>query len=422
MEQGSTDFSVPAGVQGGFVGVLDAGSFKTSCLIAAVESGRAPRVAGIAQAPSRGIKSGVVIDLAAAEHSVLSAIAEAERMAGMRLSAITITVNCGMLSSRHISAATAIGGGRVRVEDIAKLRNAAEAYAAREDRRLVHLSDSGYELDGIPLDGWPVGRSGHRLTAGLHLVTAEPAKIRNLEHVVERCYLPVATVLPAPLASALAVTTAAERNAGVLVLDFGAGTTGIAAFTGGFFSLADVVPMGGLHITLDIAQALRAPLEEAERIKAVYGTLFSARSDVLEVIEVSPVADDGGYQQQLTKAALHAVVSARVAMNLEYVARRLAAARLSRESVRSIVLTGGTAELPGLVECVEKYFGLPAREGRPGRIPGLPPAFSKPAFSGLAGALGAAIESMAHPLAAHQGADRALGYLGRVGQWLRSGF
>ncbi|MDX2307578.1 MAG: cell division protein FtsA [Hyphomicrobium sp.] len=421
---------VPMRVRRGVAGVLDLGSFKTACLIAAIEPDRPPRVVGIAQAPSRGVKSGVVLDLAEAEQSALAAIAEAERMAGVRLPGIAVTASCGRLSSRHFSAATDVAGSDARLDDLARLWKAASDFAGSDGRRAIHLAETSVTLDGQLSDTLPLvqsarnaaGNAARRLGAEFHAVTADPTPVRNLEHVVERCYLSADMVLPGPLASGLATTTDEERAAGVLVLDIGAGVTGISAFANGAFVVADAVPMGSLHITLDIAQSLRAPLEEAERIKVVCGTLILARSDTHEPIEIRTSIENGTYGERFTKADLCAVIRRRVDIVLDHVARRLDASGLPPRSIGSVVVTGGASELPGLVEYTEKKLARPVRVGRPYGMSGLPPEFAKPAFAGLVGGLGTMIETMAHPLAAHQGDDRALGYFGRVGQWLKSGF
>ena len=172
-------------------------------------------------------------------------------------------------------------------DDLAKLMAAGESYAERDGRTLIHLNRLGCELDGAGGVKDPRGLSARRLSAALHAVTADEAPLRNLLVLIERCYAGCDGLVAAPYASALAVTTEEERQFGVTCIDFGAGTTSIALFADGLFAGTDVIPVGGQHLTYDIAKTLQTPLVEAERIKTLYGTLLNAQSDEHEVVFLS---------------------------------------------------------------------------------------------------------------------------------------
>ena len=232
------------------IGVLDAGSFKTVCLIATLDSeGQPARIAGVGHVPSAGIKSGVIVDLAAAERTIRAAIASAERMAGVRLSEIDIAVSGGGLTSHAFQAAIPLPSGVVTRQDVVKLAGAGRSYAERSGRRLLDLTEWGYRLDGGEPAIEPIGMAARRLAADLHAVTADLPAISNLTHTIERCYLVPGRLIPGPIASALAVTSADERRDGVIVLDIGAAVTGIAAFRDGRTICAESVAVGRGHLT-----------------------------------------------------------------------------------------------------------------------------------------------------------------------------
>jgi cell division protein FtsA len=405
------------------IGVLDAGSFKTVCLIATVDAeGRPARVAGVGLTPSRGIKSGLIVDLAAAETAIRGAIAQAERMAGAGLRGIDLTVNCGRLASQCFAAAAPVAGGVIARETVQRVAAAGRAHAQRDGRLLLQLETLGYRLDGAPPTRDPVGMAAGRLTAHFHAVTADPPAVGNLIRTVERCYLAPRRLVAGPAASALAVTSEDERRSGVVVIDIGAGVTGIAAYQDGQLIHADTVAIGGEHVTLDIVHALRTPLEEAERIKTVYGTVLNAQSDQHDVFTHAVGGEGEGVEQRTTKADLARIIQARMADLLQLVRGRLANAGLLDAPVARIVICGGGSEIPGLQSFAEGILKRPVREGRPRKVAGLPPLFSSAAFAGVVGVLSAGSESAANDLLGADGADAPLGYIGRVGQWLRDGF
>lgn len=405
------------------IGVLDAGSFKTVCLIASLGSdGRPARIAGVGHVPSAGIRSGAILDLTAAEHAIRAAIAEAERMAGVRLTEVDVVVNCGRVASQAFQASTAVASGVVDGTHLDKLATAAHGYAERGGRRLLELSAWGYRLDDGQATREPLGLEAHRLSADFHAVTADTPATGNLTHTIARGYLTAGRLVPGPLASARAVTTADERRDGVIVLDIGAGVTGLAAYAGGIPVFVETIPVGGGQITHDIAQALRTPLEEAERIKTLYGTVLFAQSDQHDVFTHAGSGGGEDDEQRTTKADLARIIQTRMAALMHLVRDRLSDAGLSKTTTARIVVCGGSSELPGLVPFAESIFRQPVREGRPRHVSGLPPLVSSAAFAGVVGVLEGRDWSAAEVLPAARGHEQPLGYFGRVGQWLKDGF
>lgn len=406
-----------------FAAVLDAGSFKTVCLLATLDDeGRPQRIAGVGLTPSRGIKSGLIVDLAAAEAAIRSAIAQAEDMAGVGLQSVDLAINCGRLSSLSFAVATPVPTGRVARDTLERLATAGRAHGERDGRRLLELDVLGYRLDDETATREPLGMAAGRIAALLHAVTADRPAVGNLTRTVERCYLAPRRLVPGPVASALSVTSEEERRSGVIVLDIGAGVTGIAAFGEGQAIHTDTVAMGGGHVTLDVVHALRTPLEEAERIKTLYGTVLNAQSDQHDVFVHAVTGEGDGFEQRTTKADLARIIQARMADLLHLVRERLANAGLLNGSSARIVLCGGGSEIPGLQSFAEGVFKLPVREGRPRTVPGLPPRVSSAAFAGVVGMLSAGAGSAAIDLPETGGAGMRRGYIGRVGQWIKDGF
>lgn len=407
----------------GIIGLVDVGSTKTVCLIAALrpdEQGLAcARLVGIGVQPARGIQAGIITDLDEAERCARAAISKAERMAGVTLDGVHVTVACGELVSQTFAANAEIDSGVIRGSDISRLMAAGRSFAERDGRQLVHINTIGYRLDGKAGASDPRGMAASRLTADLHTVSAEEAPLRNLMVMIDRCYLSVSGIVVTPYASALAATTEEEQRLGVTCIDIGGGTTKIACFVSGQLIYAGVIPLGADLITYDIARALQTPLAEAERIKALYGSMVGAQSDEYETFSYSLADEEDGGLYQATKAQLAGIVAPRVEALLTRVAEQLDRSGMRSYAGDRLVLTGGGSELVGIGPYAANRLGAPVRIGRPTAVSGLPQNVSSPAFSSVVGLL---IASTAN------GTDAgtydvpktapAKSYLGRVGQWL----
>ena len=376
-------------------------------------------IIGVGHQRSRGVKAGVVTDLDAAEQAVRTTIAEAERMAGVTIEDVHVAVSCGRLTSQSFAAKATIERGVVGDADIARLMAGGRAYAERDGRTLVHLNRLIFRLDGAAGISDPRRMAGRRLVADLHAVSADDAPVRNLMLLVERCFLSVTGLVAAPYASALAATSAEERRLGVTCIDIGGGTTSVAVFANGQFVFADAVPVGGDHVTFDIARALQCPLAEAERIKVLYGTLVIAPSDEHEVFAYPS-------RERRRVLAQHDEGAARAGGTASRCGSGRAHLRSHGAGVRAhpgnrVVLTGGGSGFVGMREFAMGVLGRPVRVGRPQAVAGLPQSFSSPAFATAVGLHAAAITG-SQGIASRRGRDHAPGYFGRVGQWLREGF
>lgn len=408
---------------GRFAAVLDAGTFKTVCLIAALDhDGRAARIAGVGIAPSQGIVAGNIRNLAAAEAALRAAIAQAENMAGVRLEEIDLLLNGGNPASRTFAAAAPATEGVVTRDTLDRVAAAGRAHATTNGRQLLQLETLGYRLDGGPLIANALGLPASRIAAHIHAVTVDGPAVSNLTRTVERCYLRPRRLIPGPIASALAVTSEDERRHGVITVDIGAGLTGISAFRNGRPVFTATIPMAGGDVTLDVVHSLLTPLEEAERIKTLYGTVLNAQSDQHDVFTYATSGGGEGPEQRSTKADLARIIQSRMVHLLNLVRDQLANAGLLDGTAARIVLCGGGSEIPGLQSFAEGVFRRPVREGRPEPVSGLPPLYASAAFAGGVGVLRAVADSTASGLSDARGASAPTGYMDRVGQWLRDGF
>lgn len=416
---------------GPVIGLVDIGTSKVACLIVAIES-RGPsilpgmkmpfRVLGIGHQRSRGIKAGVITDLDEAEVAVRAAVDQAESMAGVTLDEVYVAISCGRLASETFAANADVDGGIVADAHIARVLDGARAYAERDGRMLVHMNRVGYRLDGAPGGRDPRGLAAHQITVDLHTVTADDAPVRNLMLLIDRCYLGVAGVVVTPYASALAATSFEERRLGVTVIDIGGGVTSMALFADGRFVHADTLPIGGNHLTFDIARALQTPLIEAERIKVLYGTLSVAPSDEREAFSYPLASEDEGAQLQTTKARLAEIVRPRMSSLIGLVGERLDRSGMRAWSGDRVVLTGGASQLVGAGEFAANLLGCPVRVSGPDAAAALPSGLAVPAFSTVVGLVASAAAGEGLVAARHDRSTLTQGYLGRVGQWLKEGF
>ncbi len=417
------------------VAALDIGTSKICCLIA--KTSPAPdwfegkgdavqfEVLGFDHTRAEGLKAGMITHLDSAEACIRSAVDSAERMAGVTVEDVHVTVTAGRLKSESFSASVALPSGAVREEDIMRLLAGGRQYAGRDKRTVLHALPMSYRLDDNGGISEPHGMCGERLAVDLHAVTADDVAMRNLMLCVERCHLSVASLIAAPYASALSVVTPDEAKLGVALIDFGAGTTTLSVLADGNFVHADAIALGGNAITTDIARALAAPLDHAERLKTLHGSAFATLSDEREIITYPCV---GGLAQgslnQITKAQLATIVRPRIEEIIDLMRRRLAASGLAAEVTQHLVLTGGGSQLTGLPELAANMFGRPARLGRPRALSGLPAAAGAPDFAAAIGLL----------LHWSRGDDRlstraeqrflrtGTGYFARVGEWIRDNF
>lgn len=406
------------------LGVLDIGTSKVCAAIV----GRSPDgqrvLRGFGHQRSQGVKSGMIIDADAAERAVRQAVGQAERMAGVAVDQFVVSISAGRLRSSGFVARAPVEGNVVGDEDVARILAGGEAYLERSGRAVIQVTRSNWTLDGATGIADPRGLAGRSLSVGLNAVTADDGPVRNTLGVIEKSHLVAERLIAAPYASGLAVATEEERQIGVLVVEMGAGVTSLAAFSEGRLVHVEAVPVGGNHVTFDIARELVTTVAEAERIKTLYGTMIKASSDVFEVLAYPVIQDDdeSGGLHQTSKAHVRDIVTPRIEGLLDLVAERLGEAGLEPFAQRRVVLTGGASQLLGLEQAWTRRFSGMVRIGRPQPLGRMPQSMCSPAFSTVMGLL--QVETLPRQEQRSGGAGRLgdRGYLNRIERWIRESF
>ncbi len=405
--------------RGSMIAAIDIGTTKTCCFIARVED--QPRILGIGHQIARGVKGATIIDLDAAAHSIRGAVHAAEEMAGETIGRAVVNLSGGYTASRIVKAEIAVGRREITDNDMRQVLE--RGYATREapDRQVIHSIPVGFSIDdsrGI-LD--PRGMAGERLGVNMNIVTAAAASVRNLTAALGRAHLEIEALVVSPYAAGLACLVEDEMDLGVTVIDMGGGTTTIGVFFGGNLIFADAVPVGGLHVTNDVARGLGTPLAHAERMKALFGSAISSSLDEREMIAVPQIGEEeDGHVNHVPKSLLVSIIAPRIEETFELVSHRLDASGCDKLAGRRVVLTGGACQLHGVRELAGLILDKQVRIGRPMGIKGLAEATHGPAFSSAAGLLRFALSERAEsprPTRAASG-----GMFGRVGQWLRENF
>ncbi|WHT42194.1 cell division protein FtsA [Ochrobactrum sp. SSR] len=417
--------------------VLDVGSSKVSCVIArlrpheggALLPGRTHRmeVLGIGHQRSRGVKSGVIIDLDAAEQSIRLAVDAAERMAGLTVDSLIVNISAGRLKSETFTASVNLGGHEVEQTDIRRVLAAGAKQALAAERHLVHSLPIGYTLDGERGVRDPQGMLGDSLGVDMHVLTADAAPLRNLELCINRCHLSVEAIVATPYASGLSALVGDEAEMGAACIDMGGGTTTISVFSEGKFIHADAVAIGGNHVTMDVARGFSTRMEDAERLKVMYGSALPSAADDRDLISVSPIGDDErDVPNQYPRSVLTRIIRARVEETLELVRDRLNQSGLGHIVGKRVVLTGGASQLPGMPEAARRILARNVQIGRPLGIAGLPEAAKGAAFAATVGLLiypqVAGIEERSVKAASSGLMTGTGGRIQRVSQWLRESF
>lgn len=407
----------------GLVAALDVGSTKIACFVAKVEDGVA-RVVGIGHQVSHGVRAGTIVDMDGAESAILTAVSAAEQMAGETLESVLVNISGGYPNSRTIAVDVAIAGHEIGEADLRRVIDLGRHAQSQQDRRLLHAIPVSFTIDGSRGIRDPRGMSGERLGVNMHLVTANAGAVRNLETVIGRCHLDIETCVVSPYAAGLASLVEDEMDLGVAVIDMGGGTTSFAVFYDGHIVHSDVVPIGGGHVTNDIARGLSTPVAHAERMKTLYGSAIASPSDEREIIDVPLVGEEEHAQaNHVPKSILTGIIQPRLEETFELVRSRLEASGFDKVAGRRVVLTGGASQLQGARELAALVLDKQVRMGRPIRLAGLSDQTGGPAFSTCAGLVAYALNQNAEalrPAAAPEG--EATGWFGRFGLWLRENF
>ncbi|MCC6746680.1 MAG: cell division protein FtsA [Deltaproteobacteria bacterium] len=357
---------------------LDIGTTKIAAIVGEV-SDEGIDIIGIGTAPSRGLRKGVVTHIDHTVASIKRAIEEAELMAGCEISSVYAGIAGGHIKGFNSHGIVAVKDGEVRTSDVGRVIDAAKAVAIPMDKEIIHVLPQDFVVDGQDGIKEPLGMSGVRLEARVHIVTAAVTSAQNIVKCCQRCDLQVADLVLQPLASGHAVLHEDEMELGVALIDIGGGTTDITIFSEGSIVHTSVVAAGGNHITNDIAVGLRTPSIEAEKIKQRWGCAMTSMVDADEEIEVPSVG--GRAPRRVPRRVLCEVIEPRVEEMFMLVQREVAKTGYEELLASGAVITGGTTIMEGMPELAEEVLGLPVRRGAPRGIGGLVDVVRSPKFA-----------------------------------------
>jgi cell division protein FtsA len=366
-------------------------------------------ILGHGVAPCTGLRKGVVVNIEATVEAIRAAIDEAEKTSGVRIGSVVTGVAGPHIRGLNSHGIVAVRGGEVGARDVDRVIDAARAVAIPLDRQVLHILPQQFAVDDQEGVREPIGMAGVRLEARIHIVTAAQSYGQNLTKCCERAGITPADMMFEPLASADAALFPEERELGVALIDIGGGTTDIVVFHGGAVMHTAVLPLGGNHLTSDVAAGLRTPISDAERLKINFGvaTNLIVRRD--EMVQVPGVG--GREPRVIARRILGEIIEPRMEEIFSMVQRELMRSGVADSLASGVVLVGGTSLLEGTQELAERIFGLPVRRGLPINLKAMPEELMKPMFTTAAGLV-------LHQNGAH-GVTNGMARNGRFG-WLRN--
>ena len=357
---------------------LDIGTTKI-CAIVGNLTENGIDIVGIGSSPSRGLRKGVVINIDSTVQSIRKAVEEAELMAGCEIKTVYAGIAGGHIKGINSQGVIAIKNREVATDDVKRVIEAAKAIAIPMDREVIHILPQEFIIDDQDGIREPLGMSGVRLEAKVHIVTGAAASAQNIVKSCNRAGLDVADIVLEQLASSEAVLSADEKELGVALVDIGGGTTDIAIFVDGAIKHTSVLSLGGNHLTNDIAVGLRTPMAEAEKIKQKYGCCLASLVGKEETIEVPSVG--GRKPRVLSRQLLAEILEPRVEEIFTLVNREIVRSGFEEVIASGVVITGGSTILEGMPELAEQIFNLPVRRGVPQNIGGLMDVVNSPVYA-----------------------------------------
>lgn len=413
---------------------LDIGSTKISCIIAEhipskykMTGGAADRGSlkflGIGHQLSRGVRGGSIVDIDEAERAIRLAVDAAERMAQVRISSVYVNVSGGRPQSQSYTGKIASQTGVVSPRDIDNVLAAALKGLNVGRRKILHLSPIGFTLDDAHFSKSPLGMHGEVIGVELGVVTLEPAHLQNLTMAIERAHLSIADFVIAPYAAARAALVDDEFTLGTVVVDLGGATTSVSVFMDGGLVFADLLAVGGLHVTNDIARGLTTSIAHAERMKTLWGSAIGTSNDERDMLAV-PLLGERGVDtvHKVPKSTLTRIIRPRLEEIFELVQAKLAMPELARFAGCRVVLTGGGSQLTGISDLASLVLGRQVRLGIPAPLVGMPELARSSGFSVAAGLLAYALKPDMKYSVPQQAViafnEAQSGYVKRVGRWL----
>ena len=372
-------------ISGRMIVGLDIGTSKVVAIVAEIGMDGEIEIVGIGSHPSKGLKKGVVVNIESTVQSIQRAIEEAELMAGCQIHSVYAGIAGSHIRSLNSHGIVAIRDKEVFQADIDRVIDAAQAVAIPADQKILHILPQEYIVDMQEGVKEPLGMSGVRLEAKVHLVTCASNAAQNIEKCIKRCGLIVEDIILEQLASGYAVLTEDEKDLGVCLVDIGGGTTDIAVFIDGAIRHTAVIPIAGDQVTNDIAMALRTPTPHAEEIKIRYACALASLAGENETVKVPSVGDR--LDRDLSRQALAEVVEPRYEELFTLIQAELRRSGFESLIGAGIVLTGGTSKMEGAVELAEEIFHMPVSLGKPINVSGLSDIVKNPIYSTAVGLL-----------------------------------
>ena len=403
---------------------IDIGTSKINAVVGEVSGGEVS-ITGYNSQPSYGVKKGSIINMESTVDSIERAMKHAQRMAGADVTSAVVGISGSHIRGMANSGVVPLGSREVRRSDLAAVLDAAKAVVIPTDREVVQIVPQEFVVDNQAGIKEPLGMSGARLESRVYIITGTVATAQNVVRCLNRSGLKVQDIILQHLAAAEAVLTPDEKELGCALIDIGAGTTDIAAFYRGAVRHCSVLPIGGNHITSDIAIGLRTPIAEAEELKCDSGTAFRVRMRQNDTMEVLSIGENG--RRTVSKETLCQIIHARVDETLQLVKKELSQAGCLENLASGIVLTGGTAMLSGICEVAKQVFGVPVRIGYPRGVSELEGDVSHPMYAGAVGLVyfagrdNRSRRSQKSPTAGAV-ANTCWGISGRMKQWFAEAF
>ncbi len=399
---------------------LDIGTSKVVAIVGEVTDDDEIEVIGIGSHPSRGLKKGVVVNIESTVQSIQRAVEEAELMAGCEIHSIYAGIAGSHIRSLNSHGIVAIRDKEVTASDVDRVIDAARAVAIPADQKILHILPQEFVIDHQEGIKEPIGMSGVRLEARVHMVTGAASAAQNIVKCVQRCGLQVEDIVLEQLASSFAVLTEDEKELGVCLVDIGGGTTDIAVFAGGAIQHTAVIPIAGDQVTNDIAISMRTPTQYAEEIKMKYACALSQLANPDETIEVPSVGDRP--PRRLARQTLAEIVEPRYEELFTLIRDELRRSGFEELIAAGVVITGGSAKMEGAVELAEEVFHMPVRLGIPQHVAGLVEVVRNPIHATGVGLLLYGLENYAR-IAAEAQLSGGLGEIWeRMKAWFQGNF
>jgi len=358
---------------------LDIGTSKVVAIVGELSESDSIDIIGIGSHPSKGLKKGVVVNIESTVQSIQRAIEEAELMAGCQIHSAYTGIAGSHIRSMNSHGIVAIRDNEVTAADIERVIDAAKAVAIPADQKILHILPQEFIIDNQEGIREPIGMSGVRLEAKVHMVTGSVSASQNISKCVRRCGLETDDIILEQLASSYAILTEDEKDLGVCIVDIGGGTTDIAVFTEGAIRHTAVIPIAGDQVTNDIAVALRTPTQYAEDIKVEYACALRQLTNLEDTIEVPSVGDRE--PRRLSRQTLAEVVEPRYEELFTLIQSELRRSGFEDIIAAGIVLTGGSSKMEGLIELAEEVFHMPVRLGVPQNVSGLADVVRNPIYA-----------------------------------------